>query len=388
VSVDVLREVFKYSRSKGVARNVIVALADAAHPDGVVWLPIDPPKDKRRDQTRCLTHRANASRRSVIDSLQELEQLVELEVRKAQRGRSRFSIYRVVVGGIGASEVDYADLPFELDRPFGLGADSAPRQGASERPDEVQFAHDEVQFSGSRFYKDGPDPKQQQEAKEEELSDPAAEEASATDREISELVLALPGADSGSPKLILPLAYGLPRGVFLEAVEVVRDRVRAGSVERPCGLLIYLLRIARAERTAAFSAQLAAQLGPTRAYVPAPWQSEQVKRDEPELYVRLMAKALSDQELRVALAGHRANHERLLELAAAVRAGDEPAAERETPAQARRRWVTRHAATDAAADVAHVIDAWDDVDPVERQELHELATAIVERADTAEAEAA
>lgn len=380
MSVDVLREVFKHSRSRGVARNVIVALADAAHPDGVVWLPIDPPKDRRRPQDRCLVHRANASRRSVIDSLQELEVLRELEVRKAQRGRSRFSIYRVVVGSIGAAEVDYNDLPFALDRPFGLSADSAPGEQPSETADEVQFERDEVQFSGSRFYKDGPDPKHHHEPKEEQ-EEPEVRgdgEASASDREITEIVLALPGAHAGSPRSIIPLASSLPRLTFLQAVEEVQDAVQAGTAERPCGLLTYRLKIARAERTAAFSAQLLAEMGPTRAYVPAPWLPEQVKRDEPELYVRLMARVLSDNELLGELGMHAANHDRLLELARAVRAGDVPAAERETPEASRRRWVTKYA---AEPDVDRVIDAWDDVDDVERQTLHELAAELRAQAD-------
>src|ERR1035437_9944902 len=80
VSVDVLREGFTLSQSRGVARNVLTVLADAAHPDGVTWLPIMP--SKGGDPAKCITHRANASKRAVIDATAELIALGEVEVRQ------------------------------------------------------------------------------------------------------------------------------------------------------------------------------------------------------------------------------------------------------------------------------------------------------------------
>lgn len=405
MSVDVLREVFTLSQSRGVARNVLTVLADAAHPDGVTWLPISP--SKNGDPTKCLTHRANASKRAVIDAIAELVALGEIEVRKAQRGRAKINVYRVVLGSVAAGEVDYSDLPFDLEQPFGRpGAESAlshdgdqvqfsERLGAESVADWVHFScSDEPVQSGmasgveATFAAPQPsiEPSHQPPAAEppvlrivsEEANapvflnegDPAAAEAPVTDREISETVLAIPGADRGSPDVVIPIAHGLPRSVFLARAGVVRRR--RGGV----GLLVKLLRIARAERTAELSAQLLASLGAGRAYVPAPWTAEVVKAEEPERYVRQLAAHLDDAALREALAVHAPRMDTLLALAARVRNGDEAPTERDTPEQARARWVNRHAALDELADVRAVIDAWDDVDPIERQALHERAESV------------
>jgi hypothetical protein len=219
-----------------------------------------------------------------------------------------------------------------------------------------------------------------------QVEDPAAAEAPARDAEISELVLALPGADIDSPKRIVPLAHGLPRSVFLAAIATVEERGRAGAASNPCGLLTHLLRIARAERAAIFSAQLAVELGANApSYTPSPWLAESLKRDDPARYVRLVATVMNDADLAVAL-GDRPMLDALLELAANVRAGDEPAERIGTPTEERRRWVEQHAAADPDAD--KIVDSWHDVDDVERQELHELAARIRETTAAGEAEAA
>jgi hypothetical protein len=404
VSVDVLREVFALSQSRGVARNVLTVLSDAAHPDGVTWLPVSPPKNG--DPTKCITHRANASTRAVRSAIAELVLLGEIEVRQAQRGRAKINVYRVVLGSVGDAEIDYTDLPFDLEQPFGrLNAESALSPGGDrvqfqERPSAKSVA-DRVQFSSpdespqpgmdsavaATFAAPYPsrEPSLQPSAAEppdirivsldvQSSGEPAAAEPVVGDREICEAVLALPGADQGSPSVVIPIAYGLPRSVFAEKVELVRKR--GGGV----GLLVKLLRIARAERTAALSAQLLASLGAGRRYVPAPWTAEILKAEEPERYVRLMAKDLRDGDLRVALAAH--DDERLtqlLELAVRVRVGAEATVERDTPEQARARWVDRHAATDPPEDVAAVIDAWYDVDPIERTALRERAERAAQR---------
>lgn len=150
VSVDVLREVFTLSQSRGVARNVLTVLADAAHPDGVTWLPVT--ASKSGDPSKCIAHRANASVRAVRASIVELVELGEIEVRQAQRGRARINVYRVVLGSAGEAEVDYTDLPFDLEQPFGrLSADSALSRGGdvvqfSSRP-SAESVTDRVQFS-------------------------------------------------------------------------------------------------------------------------------------------------------------------------------------------------------------------------------------------------
>jgi hypothetical protein len=403
VSVDVLREVFTSSRSRGVARNVLTVLADAAHPDGVTWLPIMP--SKNGDPTKCLTHRANASKHAVVDAVAKLVALGEIEVRKAQRGRAKINVYRVVLGTIGWLEVDYSDLPFALEQPFGrLGSDPAPspkgdevqisgRLGAESVPDWVQFSGSDDQPQSSvasaveaTFAAPQPsvEPSLQPSAVEpsilrdvsedvEDVDEPAAERQ-ATDREVTEVVRSLPGCDAGSPRVVLPLAYGLPRSTFLDVVE--RVRARRGRV----GLLVDLLRIAQAERTAMLSAQLDAMLGATaRRYVPAPWLTDSIRRDDPKRYVRIMAANPSYPAnlLPEALDGLD-DIDGLVALFASVRAGTESGDRVGTAEQERLRWVDAHAAD---PDVDHVIDGWDNVDPFERQTLHERAEQLRDVAD-------
>jgi hypothetical protein len=211
---------------------------------------------------------------------------------------------------------------------------------------------------------------------------PAAAEAPVTDAEITEAVLSLRDADSGSPKVVIPEAHGLPRSVFADRVDVVRRR--RGGV----GLLVDLIRIARAERTAALSAQLARDLGANAPeYVPAPWMIDSLKRHQSERYVRIMAATptFPAELLREALDINELEHP-LLELFEDVRRGVEPGDRLGTPTEERRRWVEleAHAHND---DVDRVIDAWDDVDDVERQELHDLAAATRDRDDDKEAAA-
>lgn len=134
MSVDVLSAVFKHSRAEGTHRCVLLALADTASHDGVAWTRIGSGKDDPDPKT--IARRANASKATVIRALHDLEKLGEVEVRKAQRGRARINVYRIVVGSIGRREVEYDRLPFELDRPFGRGLNMTPRQ----KGDEVSSA--------------------------------------------------------------------------------------------------------------------------------------------------------------------------------------------------------------------------------------------------------
>jgi hypothetical protein len=113
VSIRVLDQVFDRSRAKGATRNVLVALADAAHHDGVTWIPQGPPTDPKS-----IAYRAHAGVRTVERAIETLVALGELQVRRARRGRSYVNVYRVTVGSIAEQDVDYARLPFELDEPF------------------------------------------------------------------------------------------------------------------------------------------------------------------------------------------------------------------------------------------------------------------------------
>lgn len=113
MSVEVSRAVWRYSRSKGTARLVMLAIADNAHDDGIAWPGVP-----------LLIEKANASDKAVRDGVKAAVDLGELEVRKARRGRSFINVYRVVVGRIGRVEVEYSRLPFELVEPFSHPVDS------------------------------------------------------------------------------------------------------------------------------------------------------------------------------------------------------------------------------------------------------------------------
>jgi hypothetical protein len=118
VSIRVLEQVFDRSRSSGSARLVLAAIAEVAHHDGVTWCQQGP-----RENRRSLAHRANCGVRSVERAIEQLVELREVEVRRARRGRSWVNVYRVVVGRIGAVDVEYDRLPFELDEPFSTAAE-------------------------------------------------------------------------------------------------------------------------------------------------------------------------------------------------------------------------------------------------------------------------
>jgi hypothetical protein len=422
MSIRVLDEVLERSAASGHDLCVLVALADAAHHDGVTWLPIEaePP-------TRSIMSRAHCSRAKAFTAIEALrDELRELQMVKVRRGRSFINVYRVVVGSIGELPVDVNRLPFDLpadafspsqpetlNREDGATADSEraadavpahrlsrrpsttaagsgspstkdPAQGLSEAPFTVHGEHDSPS-TGDRAKRHGsagstdepskdPSEKQQQNRRPlEEADEAAAAEPPAGDTEVRDLVHALRGADADSPRRILPLALHLPRSAFLEAIETVKQRRPAN----PCGLLTHLLRIANAERAAAAAGELAAHR-PHRPFAPAPSSPEMLKRDAPDLYVRLLAGHLDDNELEVALADYHDELAELLDLAGKVRAGDEAPAEPETPEQARARWVSRKAADPEFPldEIAAVVQAWDDVDDVERQDLLEQAETI------------
>jgi hypothetical protein len=218
-----------------------------------------------------------------------------------------------------------------------------------------------------------------------EREDPAAAEP-ARDVEVRELVLGLPGADGDSPARIIPIAHGLPRRVFLEAVETVRAR-RAAN---PCGLLTHLLRIAAAERAAVISAQLAREIvGGARSYVPAPWSIDVLRREDPYRYTAIIAKTLADEGALRELFRDRDDLDAIVAHWQAARNGVVAAEPIGTPTVERRRWVERNARDRGfpLAEIEAVIQGWDDVDDVERQELHDLARQLRTVADR-EAEAA
>jgi hypothetical protein len=197
VSVKVLSEALDYSASTGTDRCVLLALADAASHDGVTWLPILPARargvpDQRIDGRKCITHRANCSKRQALRSIGALEELGEIEIRQAQRGQKRINVYRVVVGSIADSEVDYDRLPFPLDAPFGTdvrGANLAPREEGFDVADLAPGEVTDEPVQGAKLAPhEVPDPRARVKTGLEPSMDPsAATAAAALDRELDRL---------------------------------------------------------------------------------------------------------------------------------------------------------------------------------------------------------
>lgn len=418
MAANVFAAALRNSMSEGNDRNVLLALADCAWRDGVTWILVG---DDKRDEDETICRLARVSRATVWRSLKHLVEAGEVQTVRVRRGRSFVTVYRVLHGAV---DVDYERIPFDLPQRFGEPEParvqrSNLQRSDSERVENVCSATAETVTDGERCnlqrstgdgqrltgtastlhgepvqrftetvfnvspsrVRDGNAGTVREPAAEpesERLGDPAAEQRPATDRQVTDAVLAFPGADSGSPRVVIPIAHAVPRSTFEEVVEKARQR--RGGV----GLLVDLLRLARAERTAALSAQLAAELGQhAPAYVPAPWLMESLKRDDPRRYVRIMAATPGFPLELLREAFHdRDDVDGLVELAERVRAGAEPGDRIGTPADERTLWVETHA-TDPDADA--VIDAWDDVDPVERQELHELAERLRENTSTREA---
>lgn len=105
MSVRILTGVFEHSDSTLGARLVLIAIADAAHDDGVAW----PTQETLRTKTLM-------SDSTVRAAVKALDADGELEVQKVQRGQKRINVYRVLMPG--AIEVDPERLPFALPAPF------------------------------------------------------------------------------------------------------------------------------------------------------------------------------------------------------------------------------------------------------------------------------
>jgi hypothetical protein len=307
VSIDVLREVLNHSRAKGTDRNVLVALADSANATGISWLPIMPPRYRGADPTKCITHRANCSKREAIRSVQELELgLGEIEVRKAQRGQRRISVYAVRVGSYAHAAINYDDLPFDLVEPFRPGANLAPRTGADSAslagesgtprgagavtPRGAESSPHEVPVPRARVNRDPsedpsdkaaadpptPSPRTLAHVDVDEPAAAAVPEPASIERTVASLAT-LPGWDSHSLGVVLPLAQQLPAKLFEQTLAKTTRR-RAAN---PPGLLVHLLRVAiddwRKQQSDARRASWDEFFGEAGL--------ERVKRENPERYV-------------------------------------------------------------------------------------------------------
>lgn len=124
MSVRAIAIVFKQSKSKLAARLVLIALADAAHDDGVTWMTqVD------------LARKCLLSEREVNRSIKDLQALGEIEMRKAQRGRNRICVYRLMFTGIPDPCVE--DLPFTLVESFTTGQIVLPKLSGSLADDQT-----------------------------------------------------------------------------------------------------------------------------------------------------------------------------------------------------------------------------------------------------------
>lgn len=105
MSVRLVSMVLRDSDAQLARRLILIALADAASDDGICW----PNQDTIASKTRLAkTHVSETVTRMAEEGL--------IEVRKAQRGRVRINVYRVVLDGV--DEPDYDRLPFDLSEPF------------------------------------------------------------------------------------------------------------------------------------------------------------------------------------------------------------------------------------------------------------------------------
>lgn len=122
MSVRVTAEVYRCSEAELGTRLVLLALADSAHHDGVTWL--------YQGTIAKMTRLADST---VREAIKRLEAAGEVEVRKAQRGRKRVNVYRVIVGRIAEEEVDYDRLPFTVVGGFSPPPDIGGRETGDDR---------------------------------------------------------------------------------------------------------------------------------------------------------------------------------------------------------------------------------------------------------------
>lgn len=142
MSVRILSGVFRDSLAEVGARLTLIAIADNSHDDGVAW----PDEDTIATKTRL-------SVATVRRSLRTLEKLGEIEVRKAQRGRRRINVYRVLVGEPTA--VDYARLPFDIVGPFTTAHNERPSDTDDRSSTHTTTAHPRTdQDSDTSLYRE------------------------------------------------------------------------------------------------------------------------------------------------------------------------------------------------------------------------------------------
>lgn len=308
-----LNAVFSRSESTGIARNVMVVIADSANVHGLSWLPLEPPKWKGANPEKCIVHMARTkTRRQAIRAIQELEQLGEIQVRKAQRGQRRHNVYRLMLADFPLSEIRWEDLPFELLEPF---ADDQPtdlrRDGVSRRSGEpvVPLRGDtsvtspgdqgtprdvtpirarELDPSGEPSDDPAAEPQEDHldptfEAQLVHGGDRSGRSAAASESEpvsIEQAVAQLSrlhGWDVKSIDVVQPLLWRVPASVVVETL----DKTLARKSRNQTGLFVHLLQVAIEQWRAE---QAEARLETWNEFF-GEKGLERVKREDPERYV-------------------------------------------------------------------------------------------------------
>jgi len=132
MSFKITGRILDESEEKLGRRLILLALAEAAHDDGVAWL-----------SQETIARRGRLTRTYTTDLLAALERDGAIERRAAHVGRRRVTVYRLQLPGL--PPVDYAKLPFDLAEPFSTTSD-IPTSSRSTTSDP---SVDDVGSSGS-----------------------------------------------------------------------------------------------------------------------------------------------------------------------------------------------------------------------------------------------
>jgi hypothetical protein len=109
VSFRVVTEVLERSRVEDSTNlSVLLAIAETAHHDGIAFLPQGPV-----DDSKSIAFRSRNSLRTVERSVADLEWNLEVEIRKAQRGRAPLEGY-----ALSPNQLDHLGVRREHERTF------------------------------------------------------------------------------------------------------------------------------------------------------------------------------------------------------------------------------------------------------------------------------
>lgn len=121
MSLRVMVKVFEESDETLARRLILLALAEVASDDGIAW----PGQEK-------IAAKARLSRTHVTERIGEMIEDGVIELRKAQVGRRRINVYRLILPGL--DEPNHDRLPFKLDRPFAMSEVPTPSEATTSDP--------------------------------------------------------------------------------------------------------------------------------------------------------------------------------------------------------------------------------------------------------------